>query len=68
MLTISIPKLNERIDITSCDGHNFIIELPNLKATGKYTFDVYMNDNPLKENLEFSAKNTDFGMNDKFKL
>ncbi len=67
-ITVSIPKLNEKIDVTSNDGHNFIIELPNLKDTGTYTFSIYLNDNLLADGLSFTAKNTDFGMNDKFKL
>lgn len=67
-LTISIPKLNEKIDVTSRDGHNFIIELPNLKTAGTYTFEVYSNDNLLADSFSFNAKNTDFGMNDKFSL
>lgn len=68
MITVYIPKLDERIDAISSDGHNFIIELPNLKIAGKYTFSVYLNDNLLSDGLSFTAKNKDFGMNDNFKL
>lgn len=68
MITVYIPKLDERIDAISSDGHNFIIELPNLKIAGTYTFSVYLNDNLLSDGLSFTAKNKDFGMNDKFKL
>lgn len=67
-ITFSIPRLNEKIDATSSDGHNFIIELPNLKSAGTYTFSIYLNDNLLADDLSFTAKNTDFSMNDKFKL
>ena len=67
-ITISIPKLNEKFDATSSDGHNFIIDLPNLKIAGTYKFSIYLNDNLLSDSLSFTAKNTDFGMNDKFKL
>ncbi len=67
-ITISIPKLNEKFDATSSDGHNFIIELPTLKIAGTYKFSIYLNDNLLSDSLVFTAKNTDFSINDKFKL
>ena len=43
------------------DGQTFIISLPELRKAGKYTVDVFYDNNLLKSGLEFTADNIDFG-------
>lgn len=61
-LSIRIMGLSKEYEGQSSDGQNFMIVLPDLKKSGKYTTDVYYNGgNRLKSGLEFTAENSDFG-------
>lgn len=59
-LSIRIPGLNAEYEGKSTDGQMFTIALPGLRRAGKYTMDVYYNNNLLKRGLEFTAENVDF--------
>lgn len=67
-IKVVIPTLNETQVVTSKDEHNFEIELSHLKKEGTYQIEIYLNDSLMSDELVFKAKNTDCGMNDKFKL
>ncbi len=55
-IVICIEQLDLKKDVTSDDGHNFTIELPELLKEGTYTMDVYYGDNLIKSDIEFTAK------------
>lgn len=59
-LSIRIDSLNVEYEGKSTDGHTFAIEMPEVRKAGKYSFDVYYNNNPVKRGLEFAAENVDF--------
>lgn len=59
-LSIRVSKLNGEFEGKSTDGQTFIIELPELRKSDKYTVDVFYNNNLLKSGLEFVAENIDF--------
>lgn len=59
-LSIRVSYLNNEYEGTSSDGHTFTVALPDLKKAGTYSVDVYYNNNPLKSELKFTAKNSDF--------
>lgn len=60
-LSIRVSGLNDEYEAKSTDGQTFVIALPELRKSGKYTVDVFYNGNLLKSGLEFTADNTDFG-------
>lgn len=60
-LSIRISGLENEYEGNSRDGQTFIIALPELRKAGKYTVDVYYNNNLLKSGLVFMADNSDFG-------
>lgn len=59
-ITVRISKIEELISSVSTDGHNFIVNIPGLKASGTYSVDVYLQDNLIKGGLKFRAENSDF--------
>ena len=59
-LSIHIHELNAEYEGQTIDGQVFTIALPDLRKAGKYTMDVYYNNNLLKCGLEFMAENVDF--------
>lgn len=59
-ITVRISKIDEVISAVSTDGHNFIVSIPQLKASGTYYADVYVQDNLKKSGLKFRADNSDF--------
>ena len=60
-LSIHVSDFDDEFKGKSVDGQTFKIKLPTLRKTGKYTIDVFYNNNLLKSGLEFTAENTDFG-------
>lgn len=60
-LSIRVSGLNGEYEGKSADGQTFTIALPELRKAGKYTVDVFYDNNLLKSGLEFTADNTDFG-------
>lgn len=60
-LSVRISGLIDEYEGKSTDGQTFTIALPELRKAGKYTVDVFYNNNLLKSDLEFTADNTDFG-------
>ena len=60
-LTIRVSGLGSEYEGESHDGQTFTFALPELRKAGKYTVDVYYNNNPLKAGLVFTADNSDFG-------
>lgn len=59
-ITVRISKIEQIISVESTDGHNFIVHIPELKATGTYFADVYLRGNLIKDGLKFRAENSDF--------
>lgn len=59
-ITVQISKIYETIPAVSTDGHNFIVSIPKLKASGIYSVDIYLRDNLIKGGLKFRADNSDF--------
>ena len=59
-ITAHISRINTSIKVNSSDGRNFIIDLPELKSSGDYVVDIYINDNLIKSGLKFHADNSDF--------
>ena len=60
-LSIHISGLENEHEGNSRDGQTFTFALPELRKAGKYTVDVYYNNNLLKAGLVFTADNSDFG-------
>ncbi len=60
LITVRISKIDEPISAISTDGHNFTINIPELKASGIYFIEVYLQDNMIKSGLKFYANNSDF--------
>lgn len=59
-ITVRISKIEQIISANSSDGHNFIVQIPELKATGTYFVDIYLQGNLIKGGLKFRAENSDF--------
>lgn len=60
-LSENVPayELGENITVSK-DGQNFIISIPNLKESGIYSVNIYLQNNLIKSDLRFSADNSDF--------
>ena len=63
-LSVEILKLKKRYEGKSSDGQNFTVEIPDFKKEGKYTADVYEDNNLLSKGLEFKLENSDIREND----
>ena len=59
-VTVRVSQIDGVLLTTSSDGHNFTINIPNLKASQTYNVDVYLHDNLVKSGLTFCAHNSDF--------
>lgn len=59
-LAIMLISTGKFYDGYSDDGLSFKVSIPELRKSGDYTFDVYYNENVIAQNLQFSAKNSDF--------
>ncbi len=59
-ITVRISRIDRVLSATSSDGHTFIITIPEMKASGTYSVDVYLMENLIKSGLTFRADNSDF--------
>lgn len=59
-IIVRISRIEEALTAKTSDGHTFTVEIPNLKSSGKYNADVYLQDNLVKSGLKFQADNSDF--------
>lgn len=60
-LSLRISGLENEYEGNTRDGQTFTFALPELRKAGRYTVDVYYNNNLLKAGLVFTAENSDFG-------
>ncbi len=59
-IAVRISRIDEIISSVSIDGHNFIVNISELKASGTYSVDIYLQNNLIKGGLKFRADNSDF--------
>lgn len=59
-VTIRISRMGNAYSAISSDGRNFTVDIPDLKSTGDYSVDIYLNNNLVKPGLKFHADNSDF--------
>ena len=59
-ITVRVSSIDKILSAVSLDGHNFAIDIPDLKMSATYSVDIYLHDNLIKSGLTFSAENKDF--------
>lgn len=59
-ITVKISRIDSVYAAESTDGRNFTVLMPDLKAAGDYTADIYFHNNLVKSGLKFHADNADF--------